>query len=346
MKKVLIIGGGVAGMEAAGQLAVLGYSVVLVERKDVLGGHVRKWDRLFPNKRPSEEVVNHLLQKVQHPNVEIRLKRTVTDLRRNPNGSFLAILSDQSPVSADVVLFATGYHLFDAYRKEEYGYGIYNNVITSADLERMFKNGEVKTAEGKIPQRVGIVHCVGSRDTKCGNLYCSRVCCVTGVKQAIELKELIPNVEVFNFYMDLRMFGRGFEQLYLEAQQKHRVRFVRCRLSEASETQDHGIFLKVDDTLVGRPMKMTVDMLVLMVGFEPRKTTFPLLESLGIEKNEDGFIKIRDCHFDENRTNVDGIYVAGTCTSAKSISETINDACSAALQIHRNLSAKVKDKRK
>ncbi|MBR6310890.1 MAG: CoB--CoM heterodisulfide reductase iron-sulfur subunit A family protein [Paludibacteraceae bacterium] len=340
MKKILIIGGGIAGMEAAHELAALGYSVVIVERKDTLGGHVRKWDRLFPNKRSSEEVIAHLLQGVKHPLIEIRLKRTVVDLRRNPNGTFLAILSDETPITADAVLFCTGYHLFDAYKKEEYGYGIYNNVITSAELEKMFKNGKVLTAEGKTPERIGIVHCVGSRDAKCGNLYCSRICCVTGVKQAIELKELIPGVEVFNFYMDLRMFGRGFEQLYLEAQQQHRVRFVRGRLSEASETQDRRIYLKVDDTLVGRPMKMTVDLLVLMVGFEPRKTTLPLLERLGIERNEDGFIKVRDCHFDENRTNVNGIYVAGACTSAKSINETLTDACSAALEIHRNLSSK------
>ncbi len=331
-------------MKAAHELAVLGYSVLIVERKDVLGGHVRKWDRLFPNKRPSEEVIEHLQDNVQHPKIKIKLKRTVTDLRKNPDGTFLAILSDETPVTADAVLFATGYHLFDAYRKEEYGYGIYNNVITSAELERMFRAGEVKTAEGKTPERVGIVHCVGSRDAKCGNLYCSKVCCVTAVKQAIELKEKLQGVEVFNFYMDLRMFGKGFEQLYLEAQQKHHVRFVRGRLSEASETQDHGIYLKVDDTLVGRPMKMTVDMLVLMVGFEPRKTTIPLLENLGIERDQDGFIKVRDCHYDSNRTNVDGIYVAGTCTAAMSINETLNSASTAAMEIHRNLSPKRKSK--
>jgi heterodisulfide reductase subunit A len=336
MKNILIIGGGIAGMEAAKQLALLNYKVTLVERKHELGGYVANWDRLFPNKRPSKEVISKLNEGAAHNNITTYTNTDVLSIEKNGN-KFEAELSGGKKITADAVLLTTGYNLFDAYRKEEYGYGIYNNVITSAELERMFTKGEIKTAEGKTPERVGIVHCVGSRDEKCGNLYCSKVCCVTGVKQAIEIKEMLPNTEVFNFYMDLRMFGRGFERLYLEAQQKHRVRFIRGRLSEAAEKQDHSIFIKVDDTLVGRPMKMSVDLLVLMVGFEPAKANKNLYGQLGLQNNEDNFIAVKDVHLDGNRTNIPGIFVAGACTGAKSINETLADADSAALVINEEL---------
>jgi heterodisulfide reductase subunit A len=339
MKNILVIGGGIAGMEASKQLALLNYKVTLVEKKSELGGHVLNWEKLFPNKRPSKEVITHLKDGLKHNSITVHTNASILSLRRKSDG-FLVDLSSEQDIHADALLLTTGYDLFDAYRKEEYGYGIYNNVITSAELEKMFTKGEIKTAEGKTPKRVGIVHCVGSRDEKCGNIYCSKVCCVTGVKQAIEIKEMLPETEVFNFYMDLRMFAQNFEQMYLEAQQKHRIRFIRGRLSEAAETQDHAISIKVDDTLVGRPMKMTVDLLVLMVGFEPAKSNVKLVSELGLELNEDRFLHVRDYHFDENRSNVKGIFVAGACTGPKSINETLTDACSAALEIHKSLSNK------
>ena len=330
---ILVIGGGIAGMEASRQLAMLGYHVTLVEKEPKLGGHVRNWDKLFPNKRPSQEIITNLEEGIKHPNITVLVGTHITSLQKNGN-TFEANLLNGEILTADAVLITTGYGLFNAHRKEEYGYGIYHNVITSAELEHLFSRGEVKTAEGKIPKRVGIVHCVGSRDEKCGNIYCSRVCCVTGVKQAIEIKEMYPETEVFNFYMDLRMFARGFEQLYLEAQQKHRVRFVRGRLSEAAENQEHGIVIKVDDTLVGRPMKMTVDLLVLMVGFESIKSNNKLFSEIGLQEDEDRFLAVGDCHLDGNRTNVPGIFVAGTCTGPKSINETLSNANSAVLKIN------------
>ena len=336
---ILVIGGGIAGMEASKQLAILNYNVTLIEKEPKLGGHVKNWDKLFPNKRPSQEIISHLENGLNHQNITVRTDTDIVSLQKNGN-TFEATLSTGEKLNADAVLITTGYSLFNAHRKEEYGYGIYHNVITSAELEHKFAHGEVKTAEGKIPKRVGIIHCVGSRDEKCGNVYCSRVCCVTGVKQAIEIKEMYPETEVFNFYMDLRMFARGFEQLYLEAQQKHRVRFVRGRLSEASENQEHGIIIKVDDTLVGRPMKMTVDLLVLMVGFESIKSNNKLFDEIGLQEDEDHFLAIRDCHLDGNRTNIPGIFVAGTCTGPKSINETLSNANSATLKINEELRMK------
>ena len=116
------------------------------------------------------------------------------------------------------------------------------------------------------PRRIGFVHCVGSRDEKVGNRYCSKVCCATAVKQACEIKQQFPDAVVYCFYMDLRMFGRGYEDMYLEAQKKYGVIFVRGRVSEVSEDKDGHLFVKAEDTLSGKPLRVTLDLLVLMAG--------------------------------------------------------------------------------
>jgi heterodisulfide reductase subunit A len=207
-------------------------------------------------------------------------------------------------------------------------------VITSADLEKKFaQGGVIRNNQGKIPERVGFVHCVGSRDEKVNNLYCSRVCCVTAVKQAIEVRENVPDCEVFCFYMDLRMFGLDFEALYKEAQEKWGVHFIRGRLSEAFENQDGSVLVKVEDTLAGRPLKMKVDLLVLMSGMVTSSGTKQLIDLLGLETDENRFLMPADRQLQANESGIPGLFLAGTCTSPKSIDETLADARAAALKV-------------
>jgi heterodisulfide reductase subunit A len=244
------------------------------------------------------------------------------------------LLNDTVRLTADALLLATGFDLFEARKKEEYGYGIYDNVITSADLEKKFaSDGQIRNAQGKVPERVGFVHCVGSRDEKVGNLYCSRVCCVTAVKQAVEVSEMIPGCEVFCYYMDLRMFGLDFEALYKEAQEKWGVHFIRGRLSEAFENQDGSVMVKIEDTLASRPLKMKVDLLVLMSGMVTSSGTKKLIEMLKLETDENRFLQPADRQLNANETGIPGLFLAGTCTSPKSIDETIADARAASLRI-------------
>ena len=132
----------------------------------------------------------------------------------------------------------------------------------------MFKKGKITLVNGKFPKTIGIVHCVGSRDEKVGNFYCSKLCCVTAVKQAIEIREHLPESKVFCFYMDMRMGGAYYEELYREAQEVWGVNFIRGKVSEASESINNKLVVKVEDTLAGRPLKMELDMLVLMAGME------------------------------------------------------------------------------
>lgn len=332
-KKVVIIGGGIAGMEASAVLSQLNIEVLLIEKKDQLGGHVAKWDHLFPNFRPAVEVTKTLLHSLRDKHVKICTNTEVKSISRE-NGQFFVKTSQEQNFKADAILLASGYDLFDARLKEEYGYGIYNNVITSADLEQKFREGEnITTSTGKLPRRLALIHCVGSRDEKTGNFHCSRVCCVTAIKQAIELRQVLPTSEIFCFYMDLRMFGKGFEELYREAQEKWGIQFIRGRLSEAGENFDGSLQIKSEDTLSGRPLKMNVDLMVLMVGMIPSFSTKLMGEMLGIHFSSDGFIQHDDEHLAQNITNMQGIFTAGTVSGPMSITDTINDARSAALKI-------------
>jgi len=180
---VIIAGGGAAGMEAAGQLARSGYYVTLIEKESNTGGHVNNWYHLFPNSRDSAEVIEYLEKQINHDNV-LLITGTSVESFEKVNGAFVVKTDDGNEKLADAVIMATGFDLFKSERKEEYGYGIYDNVITSADLESMFRNDNLKRVNGETPGKIGFVHCVGSRDEKVGNLYCSKLCCVTAVKQA------------------------------------------------------------------------------------------------------------------------------------------------------------------
>lgn len=332
-KKVVVIGGGVAGMEASAYLGALGFDVTLIEKSERLGGHVVNWDRLFPTFRLGVEVIDFLNKGIISENVRVMYNTEVVQAQKN-NNQYHLILNTQQKLEADAVLVTTGYDLFDAHRKEEYGYGIYDNVITSADLENVFLTGrELLTAQDKIPSRVAIIHCVGSRDEKVGNTYCSKVCCVTGVKQAIEIKQKYPKTEVFNFYMDMRMYAMHFEAMYKEAQEKYGVNFIRGRLSESAENIDGSILIKVEDTLAGRPMRMNVDLLVLLVGIVPSEGTIAMGKLFGIEFGVNGFYKTRDQHTLTNVSNVPGLFFAGTCTSPKTITNSITDARAAAAAV-------------
>jgi len=344
MKSVVIIGAGIAGMEAASFLGSMGYKVLLLEKENNPGGHLRNWEKLFPTMRKGSEVLDFLNNGIVMSGVKLECNVELSYIRRNNGGFDVAFIQNnsQSEVTADAVLVTTGYDVFDARLKEEYGYGIYDNVITSADLELMFSSSEkITDSNGKVPDRIGFVHCVGSRDEKVGHTYCSKVCCVTAVKQAIEIKERHPETEIFCYYMDLRMYGMHFEALYKNAQENHGVSFIRGRLSEACENMDHSIMVKVEDTLAGKPLKMNVDLLVLMVGFVPAIGSAQVGEMLGLKTGVNGFYKTTDQHTLTNISNVPGVFFAGSCTSPKTITNSITDARAAASTIAAYLDGKM-----
>jgi len=335
MKSVAIIGGGVAGIEAAGRLSESGVSVTIIERSDKIGGRLNQWFALFPGRQHSDVLLGKLKSRIKN-GVNIILNSTLQGIERNDDG-FALMLNNNKVITANAVLLTTGFDLFDASRKEEYGYGIYDNVVTSVELEKMFRSGKIATTQGKVPERIGFIHCVGSRDEKAGNPHCSKVCCITAVKQAIEVKELLPDASVYLFYMDLRMFGRHFEELYKEAQFKHGIQFVRARLSEAFENPDGSLQIRIEDTLLGKPMKMQLDMIVLMVGIQQDRSKGNILEIAGIGNDSDNFIHQPDPYFELSSTGVEGIFCAGGITGPKTMEETLVEARAAVSDIGRYL---------
>ena len=328
MKSIIIIGGGIAGIEAAARLTKFGHKVYLIEKETETGGHVAQWDRLFPLQTEAKTVLDELINGLNNR------AETLTNVSiqhcEQKNRQFEIILTDNKNLLADAVLVTTGFDTFNARRKEEYGYGIYDNVITSVDLEQMFKQRKVVCKNGHPPKRMAFVHCVGSRDEKVNNRHCSKVCCATAVKQACEIRQLYPDCQVYNLYMDLRMFDRHFEDMYHEAQSKYHVNFIRGRLSEAGENREQQVVLKTEDTLAGRPLKLTVDLLVLMTGMEAAQIQKSLNAKLGLRAGTDGFIDTKNPFTQTNLSNIDGIFLAGACTGAKTIPETLADARAAA----------------
>lgn len=335
-ENVVIIGGGVAGMEAAKQLLFLGYTPIVVEQKDHLGGHVSQWNRLFPDMASAQDLVRHLGEEIVDANIFLETK--VNFINRLREG-YLVMLSNGVSVACRAILVASGFRLFDAARKEEYGYGVYDHVITNADLENWF-NGNPDSRVPSSPKKVGFVHCVGSRDLKAGNSQCSKVCCMTAVKQAIEMKEHFPDAQIYCFYMDLRLFGKKYEDFYINAQQEYGVQFIRGRVSEVGETLDGHLQVKAEDTLSGKPLRAQLDLLVLMAGMVCNPEAAELARMARLEMDSDGFLRSADNISGIVGSNRPGIFYAGACTGTKTVPETLAEARSAALDIHRFIQGK------
>ena len=331
---VVIIGGGIAGLEAATQLLKLGHSPIIVEKSERLGGHVADWNRLFPDLTPAKDIVEELIASSKDAN--IFLKTEISFINRLKD-SYNVMLSNGISISTRYILYTTGFKLFDAQKKEEYGYSIYNQVITNADLEQWFNTGKDKRISGKEISKIGFVHCVGSRDEKARNSQCSKVCCITAIKQAIEMKEKFPDAEIYCFYMDLRLFGKKFEDFYIKAQRDYGIHFIRGRVSEVSENIDGRAIVKAEDTLAGKPLKVTLDLLVLMSGMvcNPESTKAASMLSLPIDS--DGFLQSSDNVFHITSSPRKGVYYAGACTGPKTVPETLAEARSAVLEIHSDI---------
>lgn len=334
MKSISIIGAGPAGIEVAAILADHGMKVTIFEKSDSPLNNINDKAFLFPNFSDAKDLSAKLTAKLNNPAIKQHLSTSIVSLSHEDKGWKLTDNKGRN-YSSDLVLLATGYTPFDAHRKEELGYGIYKGVVTSLDMEKMIRNNSIVNTVGEQPRRVVFLQCVGSRDEKSGNHYCSKLCCVTAVKQAIELKKQVPDAEAYIFYMDLRMWGQHFEELYRQSQQEYGVRYVRGRISEASGTFDGRIQIKAEDTLMGLPLKMTTDLLVLMVGMEASVGTRCLAAEAGI-CGDYGFAQSIDPHIDDNLTTQNGLFICGTCKRPMTIADTIADARSAAVAILNN----------
>ena len=232
------------------------------------------------------------------------------------------------------IIIASGFDAYDAHEKKEFGYGMYQNVVTSVEFERILSatgpTGSVimRPSDGKIPGKIGFIQCVGSRDKV--NEYCSSVCCMYATKEAIVAKEHQNDIEPTIFYMDIRAFGKGFDYYYERARGEYGVRYIKSlvsRILEDSKTKDVEVVF-IDEN--GEVRTERFDMMVLSVGLRPSKHLSKLAHTLNIELNEYGFIKANQKN--PLLTSRAGIYVGGACESPKDIPETVTQASGAACE--------------
>jgi heterodisulfide reductase subunit A-like polyferredoxin len=229
------------------------------------------------------------------------------------------------------IILTTGFDPFNPKLKPEFGYGIYPNVLHGLEVERLCSasgptKGEI-LIQGKKPKEVIFVHCVGSRDKTIGNEYCSRVCCMYTAKQAHLLRDKIPDASITVLYMDVRAFGKGFEEFY-ERVQKERIVYRRANPSEVYR-RNGKLVVRGEDTLLGEPFELEADLVVLASGLMPRKEDDILSGMLHLNKSSDRFYAEAP-GLDPIMTGVDGIFLAGCCQGPKDIPDTVAQASGAA----------------
>ncbi len=251
-----------------------------------------------------------------------------------------AITYDQTPkeieLKVDTILVSTGYEPYDPAQNEEYKYGKLENVVTALEMERMLsaagptQGKVVKPSDLKEPKRIAYVQCVGSRDNR-SNTYCSRICCMYAIKQARQLKEKHPEIDVRVFYTDIRTVGKGFEEFYEKASKEYGVGFVRGRVSEIVENpKTKSLLVRTEDTLLGTPIEFEADLVVLSIGIVPSVDTKGIQRILKIPVGPDGFFSEAHPKLRPVDTVVDGIFIGGTATGPKDIPDTVAQAKAAA----------------
>jgi len=237
-------------------------------------------------------------------------------------------------VDVGAIIVATGFAMWDPTQLSAYAYGRSPNIITGLEFERLSNaggptGGEILTAEGKKPKRVAIIHCVGSRDEH-AHRYCSRVCCMYSLKQAHLVRDK-TGADVFEFYMDMRAFGKEYEEFY-ERVQEEGIYFVRGRGAEVVVLDDGQLRVKAEDTNLSIPVQINVDMVVLATAMEAQADADEVASTFGISCSADGFFqeahpKLRPFH-----TNTDGVFLAGACQSPKDVPDTVAHASAAAAE--------------
>ena len=331
--KVLVIGGGPAGLEAARSVAELGGEVILLEKRERLGGTPDRenYAKLTHHWRDASEAMAELAAAAtNNPNVEVKYQTEVKGMSGSTGDFTVDIEAGGAAESLNVgaIIIATGFQHFDPGRATQYyNYYTFPDVITLTDLEKMLKEHKVvRPSNGEAPKKVAFIQCVGSRDRQIGNEYCSKVCCGIASKQAIEIREQLPDSKVMIFYIDMRMYGYWENEIYWPAQEKHKVNYVKGVISEVLPKGDQ-LLIRGEDTTMSRPMEVTMDMVVLSVGMEPSAGTRAIAQTLGVQQNKYGFIEAGGAGgLDPVATSVEGIFVAGAAAGPADLDDSISRA--------------------
>ncbi len=328
-KRVLIIGGGIAGITSALELIKYDINVNLIEKTNKLGGRAYELD----SNRLSEEdvLLPDIDELIKNDKVHIMLNSEVVDIFGTLGDYNVKIATKVKEEELDVgaIIIATGSQLFEASRILEYR-NEDMDVIDFFELEKMLAKNEVKVpSSGKAPKRVNFVQCVGSRDENKGNAHCSLVCCTYAIKQAAKIKTLYPDTEVYIHYIDLRGPDCGFEEHFLDAQKKG-VNFIRGRVAEIQRNYK-SLILRTEHIELDDIMSLPSDLVVLSVGQQASEGTQKLADMVHLPLDKDGFLG----YYNDRYEILDrrGICIAGCAQGPRGIARSISDAKKAAREI-------------
>lgn len=330
-QSTLVIGGGAAGIEAARMLGQAGYPVVLVEKSNCLGGVLNQLASSFPRwEDPVKFVEPRINDLEKSPSVQVMLESTVTGSQRNDNGYQVQITDKNGTVQevqAGAVIIATGFELMDLSGYGEYGHGSFDKVYNSLEFEAVLK----EWSAGKKPEKPPVVaffKCVGSRDRSKGYPYCSKICCMYSAKQAGLVKDLIPEAKSYVFYMDYRASGKEYEEFVRSVIEEKHVRYVRGRPAKVLP-EDGRLLIRCEDTLMGVPVEVRADYIVLAAAIRPSRGTTEMAEMFGLETDAYGFIEPEPFHAVKVQ---DRVFLAGSCGFAVETLGALQQGAAAAAQ--------------
>jgi len=333
-RPVLVVGGGPAGLSAAHALAAAGQRVVLVDKAAILGGAPIQsgYAKLVPSGEWAKDAIGGMVTRVEGSKlIEVKRNVTVKSFTGSP-GNFVATLSDGSNVEAGVTILCTGFTHFDSINKPEWGFGTYPDVVTTTQVEQMFSSGKgVRCpSDGREPERVAILLCVGSRDRQIGREWCSKICCTVSSNLAMEIREALPKCNVYIYYMDIRTFGLYEGTYYWESQEKFKVKYIKARIAEVT-SDGKRLIVKGEDTLVKRPITIPFDMVVHAIGMDPNVDNMTLAAVFDIKLEKHGHIGKASTYANMSATSRPGVFVAGAATGPETIDDSIAQGQSAAM---------------
>ncbi len=342
-KRAMVIGGGVAGLQAALDIAHAGYPVVLVEKEDRLGGHVAELSGTYLNFDAVPEMLTSMIRRVErHPGIQVLTEAQVQEAGGYV-GNFTVKVSKRSDsltftFDVGTIVVATGYELYPKERLGEYGGGRYPDVIDGLQFEKMLgrdglPGGEIRRpSDGRVPQEVVFVQCAGSRDPELHKPYCSKVCCMYVAKQAIMYKQRVPKGQAYVFYIDIRSQGKGYEEFVQRAMEEYNVLYLRGKVSKIFE-EDGKVMVWGVDTLAGVPLEVAADLVVLATAAVPSADAKDLAQRLRVSIDEDGFFSEAHPKLQPLESLTPGIFLAGAGQFPKDIPETISEASGAAAKV-------------
>ncbi len=345
-QRLLVIGGGIAGMQAALDVAEAGFPVILVERESHLGGNMARLSGTYINFTAAPDLLRNKIKRLEsHPFIQVLTGAHLTELSGYV-GNFKArvelesVDQDANPFKFDVgaIIVATGWQPYDMQKLTEYGSGVIPDVVDGLSFERMLASGEAihRPSDGKIAREVVFVQCAGSRDREHGVAYCSKVCCMTVAKQAMLYKERVPEGQAYVFYIDIRSAGKGYDEYVQRVMADHQVLYLRGKVSKIfreSDAPGGKVIVWGADTLSDRAVEIAADLVVLATPMVPACGSAELGQILHISTDTYGFFNEAHPKLRPVETLTAGIYLAGVGQGPKDIPETVAQASGAAAKV-------------